>query len=302
MNISYDYYRVFYYAAKYENFTKAAKALMSNQPNVTRTIRKLEEALGCRLFIPSGHRNRLQLTPEGRQLYGHIAVAFEHITAAEEEICTDKSLDAGTITIAANEIAVSCALLPVLRQFRTLYPGVRIRLLDRFTPQAIAMVQNGLADLAVVTTMTGPIGSLHQAAIREIQEVPVCGTAFSFLSGTTLTLKQLSHYPIISFVEESSTFAFYAKLFAEDGLSFTPDIETFTADHILPMVKSDLGISFVPLDFLQMEPERDKILILDLEKTIPPREVCLLWRDDDLLSPVTKQLKQLLISGGIGEV
>ena len=47
MNISYDSYRVFYYAAKYRSFSQAAAALYSNQPNVTRMIRKLESELGC---------------------------------------------------------------------------------------------------------------------------------------------------------------------------------------------------------------------------------------------------------------
>ena len=48
MNISYDSYRVFYYAAKYRSFSQAAAALYSNQPNVTRMIRKLESELGSR--------------------------------------------------------------------------------------------------------------------------------------------------------------------------------------------------------------------------------------------------------------
>ena len=51
MNISYDSYRVFYYAAKYRSFSQAAAALYSNQPNVTRMIRKLESELGCALFF-----------------------------------------------------------------------------------------------------------------------------------------------------------------------------------------------------------------------------------------------------------
>ena len=41
MNISYDSYRVFYYAAKYRSFSQAAAALYSNQPNVTRMILSL---------------------------------------------------------------------------------------------------------------------------------------------------------------------------------------------------------------------------------------------------------------------
>ena len=37
MEVTYDYYRIFYYAAKYKSFSQAATILMSNQPNVTRT-------------------------------------------------------------------------------------------------------------------------------------------------------------------------------------------------------------------------------------------------------------------------
>ena len=53
MEVTYDYYRIFYYAAKYKSFSQAATILMSNQPNVTRAIHNLESQLGCRLFTVS---------------------------------------------------------------------------------------------------------------------------------------------------------------------------------------------------------------------------------------------------------
>ena len=56
MEVTYDYYRIFYYAAKYKSFSQAATILMSNQPNVTRAIHNLESQLGCRLFIRSNRR------------------------------------------------------------------------------------------------------------------------------------------------------------------------------------------------------------------------------------------------------
>ena len=34
MNINFEYYRIFYYVAKYSNFTKAAHALGNSQPNI----------------------------------------------------------------------------------------------------------------------------------------------------------------------------------------------------------------------------------------------------------------------------
>lgn len=36
------YYKIFYYVAKYHNFTKAARALNNSQPNITRAMNCLE--------------------------------------------------------------------------------------------------------------------------------------------------------------------------------------------------------------------------------------------------------------------
>lgn len=41
-NINFEYYKVFYYVARYGSFTQAAKALYSNQPNVARVINLLD--------------------------------------------------------------------------------------------------------------------------------------------------------------------------------------------------------------------------------------------------------------------
>ena len=38
MNITYDYYRIFYYVVKFGSFTKAAEALDNSQPNITRAM------------------------------------------------------------------------------------------------------------------------------------------------------------------------------------------------------------------------------------------------------------------------
>lgn len=47
----FDYYRIFYYVAKYKSFSKAAKFLHNNQPNITRCMNIMESELGCTSFI-----------------------------------------------------------------------------------------------------------------------------------------------------------------------------------------------------------------------------------------------------------
>ena len=97
MTINYEYYRTFYYVARYGSFTKAADALFANQPNVTRTIGKLEDMLGCRLFLRTHHG--VTLTPEGRLLYSHVSVAHEQLQLAEQELTDTTALRTGTVTI-----------------------------------------------------------------------------------------------------------------------------------------------------------------------------------------------------------
>lgn len=84
MDINYEYYKIFYNVAKYGGFTVAAEKTYSNQPNLTRTIKKLEQELGVALFYKAGRNVRL--TPEGEELYARIRVAVEQIENAEREI------------------------------------------------------------------------------------------------------------------------------------------------------------------------------------------------------------------------
>ena len=63
MYVDWEYYKIFYYVAKYQNFTRAARVLGNNQPNITHTMNKLEDQLHCVLFIRSNRG--VTLTPEG---------------------------------------------------------------------------------------------------------------------------------------------------------------------------------------------------------------------------------------------
>ena len=107
--ITYDYYRIFYYVAQYKSFTKAARALHNNQPNITRCMNNLEQELKCTLFLRSN--KGIALTPEGRQLYEHVALAFEQLSIGEEEIRQNGELEHGLVSIGASENALRLILL-----------------------------------------------------------------------------------------------------------------------------------------------------------------------------------------------
>ena len=160
----------------------------------------------------------MQLTPEGEKLFEHIRIAFEHIEAGEEEIALKKTMQRGIITIGASELALHCLLLPILKEYRQLYPGVRIRVSNHSTPQALEALKNGLVDVAVVTTPLDLSDFLKSTPIKNIQEVAICGAAFSALADKKLTLSELAEYPLICLGEATKTYDFYLDFFKDNGV------------------------------------------------------------------------------------
>lgn len=292
MNISYDYYRIFYYVAKYGSFTQAANMLLNNQPNITRAMKTLESELGCTLFVRTN--KGVTLTPEGETLYAHISLAFEHIQTGEEEISANKGLQKGIVSIGATEISLRCFLLPILNDYRKKYPGIRIKISNLSTPQALSALKNGLVDFAVVTTPTERNNELHEVKVKDFREVAICGEVLqSKFSGMTFALKDLIQYPIVSLEKGRSTHTFYTELFAKHGVSFSPDIEAATADQIIPIVKHNLGVGFVPEQFLYDEP--NGIYRLNLKDQIPTREICVVTRKGHSPSLAARELGKMML-------
>ena len=99
-----DYYRIFYYVARYKSFSKAAQILGNNQPNITRYINLLEHELGCSLCVRT-HKG-ISLTPEGQLLYEHVEAAMYQLKNAEDALKKKQSLESGTITIGVSDTAL----------------------------------------------------------------------------------------------------------------------------------------------------------------------------------------------------
>lgn len=287
MNISYEHYRIFYNVAKYKSFTRAAEVMFCNQPNLTRAVKNLEKQLGCTLFERTN--KGVRLTDDGKELYEHIAIAFEHIQAGEDAVFAKHSMEHGVVSIGATEIALRCCLLPILSRYHQLYPGVRIKILNVSTPQALKMTENNLVDIAIVTTPVDSNPKLNITRLSVLQEVPICSKNFNIKNG--IDLNELSNYPIISLGSGTSTFDFYVEEFLKHGCNFLPDIEAATADQIIPLVKHGLGIGFVPEQFVEQENDIRTIL---LKEPLPAREIILLRKKGHSLPLPTKELVELI--------
>lgn len=176
------------------------------------------------------------------------------------------------------------------------YPDVRIRITNQSTPQAIESLQSGAVDLAVVTMPLELKQPLRATELAAFQDIPVAGPGFAQLADRDLTLAELAAYPLITLGRNTQTRSFYDSLFARASVALKPDIEVATSDQILPMVKHDLGIGFLPRSFAEEALSSGEVLELSLAEPLPKRSVCLIRDPSALSSTAALALTRMLTS------
>ena len=155
-------------------------------------------------------------------------------------------------------------------------------------------VKNGEVDFAVISTPTELESGLKMVDLMPFYEVLVGGRTFTALASQNLTLKELVNYPLISLSDESMTRSFYRQFFLDHDAVLRPDTEAATTDQMLTLVKSELGLAFVPEPMAKAALERGELVQLHLQEIIPQRSICLVYDHHRPLNTAARKFQQLL--------
>ena len=148
MDISFDYYKVFYEVARCQNITQAALNLCLTQPTVTKYIHNLEDMLQCKLFNRS--QNGVTLTDEGRILFRQINRPCQQMGRAEEILKEYMNSQSGKVSIGASELTMRFFLLPYIEQFQQRFPNVTVQIHSNSAPITASSLKAGENDFAVI--------------------------------------------------------------------------------------------------------------------------------------------------------
>ncbi len=130
------------------SFSKAAKALFRTQPAISQIIKRLEDEIGQPLFDRSSRRG--VLTDAGQVLFDHAERLLNFKARALSALDDVRHVRSGQLVIASNEL--TCLyLLPVLHEYRRLYPAVRLSIRRALASRIPAEVRDYGADMGVVT-------------------------------------------------------------------------------------------------------------------------------------------------------
>ena len=141
-------YRIFYTVANAKNISKAARELFISQPAISKSIQKLEDSLGCRLFIRSS--KGVSLTEEGNLLYSYVKDAFDALSLGEKKLKRSIELGAGHLNIGVSSTLCKYILLPYLKEFIRLHPYIRISITCQSTNETLKLLEEDKIDIGLV--------------------------------------------------------------------------------------------------------------------------------------------------------
>ena len=224
------------------SFTAAAKAAGATPSAISRSVSRLEQALGSKLL----HRTtrKLALSETGKMVYEH---AQEMLNAAQMALDSGSSrqqIAQGKLTVSVPKAVGHFVIHPLMAEFLERYPDVDVclRLEDRY----MDLIDDGV-DLALRISQS-PSPGLYGKALMPVSHV-ICATpAYLRQHGTPDTPQALRHHSCISLGETPADARWKFRLGEKSETIQTHG--RYAANHTgvrLDAVKNHLGIGSLPL-------------------------------------------------------
>lgn len=284
-----EYYKVFYYTAKYGSLTAAASELSISQPAVSQALKQLENALSAKLFVRASRG--IRLTQEGKVLYEHVKEGYEQILLGERKLSSMLQLEHGELKIGASDMTLKYYLLPLLQKYHEQFPGIKVTVTNAPTPETLNLLRQGKIDFGVVSTPVGNGQEFHTIPVRKIEDVFVAGRKFIQYKNRMLDFKELENLPIISLEGNTSTKNYMDTFLMHSGVELHPEFELATSDMIVQFALRSLGVGCVVRDFADEYLEDGRLFELRFNKMIPKREICVVT---DAEGPISRAAEELL--------
>nr|WP_100548797.1 MULTISPECIES: LysR family transcriptional regulator [unclassified Pseudomonas] len=201
---------LFCLAAELGSFTAAGLAAGVTPAAVSRSIGRLEERLGSRLFVRT--TRSIRLTEGGRGYYEQCRQALTQMVEAERTLTGQQQEPSGTLRISLPTTYGHHRILPLLPEFRRRFPKVQVDV--HLGNRNIDFVGEGY-DLAI-RVRAQPDSTLIARPLEDARLVVVATPEYLARAGTPQTLGDLARHDCIQF-ELPSSGRRITWLFSEDG-------------------------------------------------------------------------------------
>ena len=294
--VALDYYNYFYKVAVTGNITRAAKELYVTQPALSKSISRLENIMGCKLFIRS--TKGVSLTLEGELLFQHVKETFKAFHETKSKIDAVKLADTAEIRIAVGADLCEQFLLREMEAFREKYPSTLIHVVIMPTSKMDQALREEQVDFAISTEPLSP-EYVFSRRLFPLHDCFIVGEKYrALLESSPISLFELVNYPLIMLNKDSRTRMNFENVIRSYGIVVPPVHEIADTQLISKFVQQGHGIGCVTDLFVDADIKAGKVFRLPVLEYLPPRYAMLTWDEEKQISAVTKALIEQLEEAG----
>jgi DNA-binding transcriptional LysR family regulator len=256
------------------SISKAAAALHTSQPGISRQIRVLEQQLGTLVFARA--RGRIVgLTQSGE----FVAASAKRITK-EAESLTLMGADflhqvTGRLRIGTLHAVAISVLLQGIKSMRTRHPGVTIDVEQASGSRCFELLRAGNIDLGITIERPADSYRLVSLPFLKLSRILVVPRGHPLLKLKAVALADIARYPLICLNALANTSWLVARVFQAQGVPFEPAIRTMDAAVIKAYIEVGAGIAILSAGSFDTKRDR-RLRAINVDHLFEPSEISLI--------------------------
>ena len=281
MNFELRHLRYFVAVAEELHFGRAAARMHISQPPLSMQIRALERAVGAQLLERT--QRHVALTRAGEVFLPEARAILARVRSAALLAGRAGRGEVGELMVGFISHANFNVLPPLLREFRTRAPEVRLALRESTTDRQLEELVDGRLDVGLVLPPVEDPRLRYRATFRESLVVALPARHPLASRKGRVRLASLAETPFILFPRPLAPGLFDDIVSYCRRCGFSPRVEqeAVQMQTIVSLVSAEIGVALIPQSLEHLG--RTGVIYKALQEPSPVIEIGLAWRRDDPL-------------------
>lgn len=273
--------------------SRAAEALHTTQPAVSKMIGALEQELDVEIFVRSGNR-LTALSDAGREalvLCERVLQDARALKCLKDEVPSDSH---GTLRVGTTHVHARYSLIGVTKRFISMYPKVKLEFTVGSPAQILAAVVGGAIDIALCTLPDVIPKGVVSVEAYDIERCLIVPPRHPLLKAGKLTMEDLARWPLITYDSSYTSGSVVQREFERRGVTPWVVMRAMDASIIKAYVAAGMGVAV--LQKMAYDPVVDKDLrAVAVDHLFPASSAMISLRRDHLLKPFAFDFIHMLV-------
>ncbi|WP_454727215.1 MULTISPECIES: LysR family transcriptional regulator [Cupriavidus] len=226
------------------SFSQAAERMHITQPSVTGRIQRLEAALGTSLLKRT--TRRVDLTEEGERTATATREALSGLRDWVGELRQRARRSRQRVAVAATPMLAAMSMPAILHAYAERFPDVQVDLLDVKYSEALAALDSGEADLAVMSLDEISLSNYDYQHLWNGTMVLVVPSIHPLAGAGRVGARELAFHPLMLIEQYMPVRARIAEAMERQGFALPRSRMVGSLNTLMGMLDARMGITLLP--------------------------------------------------------